>query len=103
MPILPGVAQLLLVETAAREFAQVPPDAAPAQVKTLKFRAVIRPGTKLRLRLTLPASIPTMSDQDGSWKLGFEWRLINELPGAEDELQTSGTIEWHRAQDEPAA
>ncbi len=103
MPILPGVAQLLLVETAAREFTQVPPDAAPAQVKTLKFRAVIRPGAKLRLRLTLPASIPTMSDQDGSWKLGFEWRLINELPGAEDELQTSGTIEWHRAQDEPAA
>lgn len=103
MPILPGVAQLLLVETAAREFTQVPPDAAPAQVKTLKFRAVIRPGAKLRLRLTLPASIPAMGDPDGSWKLGFEWRLINELPGAEDELQTSGTIEWHRVQDEPAA
>ena len=103
MPILPGVAQLLLVETAAREFTQVLPDAAPAQVKTLKFRAVIHPGAKLRLRLTLPASIPAMGDPDGSWKLGFEWRLINEQPGAEDELQTSGTIEWHRAQDEPAA
>ena len=92
MPILPGVAQLLLVERAAREFTRIPADSAPAQVKTLKFRAVTKPGAKLRLKLVLPDVIPA----DGAFKLGFEWIQLN--PGSEEEhLQTSGAMEWMQA------
>lgn len=91
LPILPGVAQLLLVERAVREFTDVAPDVTPGAVKTLKFRALTKPDMALRLRLTMPDPVPT-----GTWKLTFEWLHLEPAPGVPDGVQSSGMMQWRR-------
>lgn len=85
LPILPGVAQLLLVERAFRAYAHVSGDFKATQVKTLKFRAVTTPGMRLALELECP---PCGISSEESFSLKFAWKKIGD---AED-VQSSGTI-----------
>lgn len=74
LPILPGVAQLLLVERALHEFAS--DDAALAErlsqgvstVKNLKFKAITKPGMRMRLRLAFAKPAP-----GEALRVKFEW------------------------------
>lgn len=74
LPILPGVAQLLLVERALHEFAS--DDAALAErlsqgvstVKNLKFKAITKPGMRMRLRLAFAKPAP-----GEALHVKFEW------------------------------
>lgn len=84
LPILPGVAQLLLVERAFRAYAHVSGDFKATQVKTLKFRAVTTPGMRLALELECPCGISS----EESFSLKFAWKKI----GDSEDVQSSGTI-----------
>ncbi|MDO5530950.1 AMP-binding protein [Sutterella sp.] len=86
LPILPGVAQLLLVEKAVREFAAVSEDWKPGTVKQLKFRAVTTPGMRLALKISLPAKL-----EAEKWSLKFEWISIE---GENQSIQSNGSIDW---------
>ena len=74
LPILPGVARLLLVERALHEFAS--DDAALAErlsqgvstVKNLKFKAITKPGMRMRLRLAFAKPAP-----GEALRVKFEW------------------------------
>lgn len=88
LPILPGVAQLLLVEKAFRAYAHVSGDFNATQVKTLKFRAVTTPGMRLALELECPVGISS----EESFSLKFAWKKI----GDSEDIQSSGTIVFAR-------
>ena len=88
LPILPGVAQLLLVERAFRAYAHVSGDFNATQVKTLKFRAVTTPGMRLALELECPCGISS----EESFSLKFAWKKI----GDPEDVQSSGTIVFAR-------
>lgn len=86
MPILPGVAQLVLVERALREVLPGIEGLAPRTVRQLKFRALTKPGMKLRLVIDLPEEF---ADLGGAVR--FEWR---SLEGGEETVQSSGAADW---------
>ena len=86
MPILPGVAQLLLVERGIREFVPEAEGLAPRAVKQLKFRALTKPGMKLRLVIDLPEGFAPAGGT-----VRFEWR---SLQGEEEAVQSSGAADW---------
>ena len=85
LPILPGVAQLLLVEQGIREFVPEAEGLAPRTVKQLKFRAVTKPGMKLRLVIDLPHGFAAAGGT-----VRFEWRSLEE----EESVQSSGAADW---------
>lgn len=86
MPILPGVAQLLLVERALREVVPEVEGLAPRTVRQLKFRALTKPGMKLRLVIDLPEGFAAAGGT-----VRFEWR---SLEGGEETVQSSGAADW---------
>lgn len=88
LPILPGVAQLLLVEKALRAFAHIDDAFAANQVKTLKFRAVTTPGMRLALELDFPEDLSGLE----SFPVKFAWKKM----GKPEEAQASGTILFSR-------
>ncbi len=90
-PILPGVAQLLLVERALREFTHALEGFEPAAVRSLKFRAVTRPEMNLRLTIELPAPDPSAQ----AFRTAFSWSEV--APEAEPRELSTGAIEWRRA------
>ena len=102
LPILPGVAQLLLVERALREFASEDPlvaarfSAGPTNVKNLKFKAITHPGMRLRLRLTIPRLSSASSDPaTAPLKVKFEWLRVENSGNTEETFPHSlGVLEF---------
>lgn len=94
MPILPGVAQLLLAEMAVREYCAVPGGMSPRLVRTLKFRSVTVPDCSLELILRMPRQLAPEG-----FRTAFEWRLApSESASAASPqdglIKSSGTLEW---------
>lgn len=94
LPILPGVAQLLLVERALHEFAS--DDAALAErlsqgvstVKNLKFKAITKPGMRMRLRLAFAKPAP-----GEALRVKFEWVRPLGIGRPREEPQATDTHE----------
>lgn len=94
LPILPGVAQLLLVERALHEFAS--DDAALAErlsqgvstVKNLKFKAITKPGMRMRLRLAFAKPAP-----GEALRVKFEWVRPLGIGRPGEEPQATATHE----------
>ncbi len=79
-PILPGVAQLLLVQRALAEFCaesrgEARRFAVPAAVKNLKFRQMMRPGSVMALSLSFAAGDPS--------RVKFAWERLEKSDAAE--------------------
>lgn len=90
LPILPGVAQLLLAERLFKEY--VPTHCSASRIRGLKFKAPIKPEALVELTL----SFPVEASDSSSIPLSFEWRSINN---GERTSHSSGKIildDWSR-------
>lgn len=72
IPILPGVAQLLLAERLFKEY--VPTTCSPSRVRSLKFKAPLKPGAAVELTISFPAE----SENSALIPLLFEWSSIKD-------------------------
>lgn len=87
-PILPGVAQLLLVQRALGEFcaesrAEARRFSAPAAVKNLKFRQMTRPGAVMALTLSFASNAPS--------RVKFAWERLEKIEAPEGADEAEGT------------
>lgn len=90
LPILPGVAQLLLAERLFKEHAPTP--RSPSRIKNLKFKSPIKPGTVVELAVSFPAD----AEASDSTPLSFEWSSVKD---GEKISHSSGKIileDWSR-------
>ena len=77
LPILPGVAQLVLVERALKARAADGATLSARSVRNLKFKAPTTPGMTMDLVLTIPP------EKDGELAVKFAWIRMERTEDAE--------------------